>query len=200
MTSNAAFKKQVRTLAARDGIPYSEARSRLLAADQPKGDGRDTPAAANAAGASRHRFAEIIGTALVDRAIEMATADRLSEEAEEAWAEKQEREGLRIVSSGMLGAPDADGRADWAVDDWRTGQTLASGRSTFGELPWEKDWINISQAPSLGVANFDETAVLDVPAVRTTPELERFISQLVVSMDYQDWPIEFGDLLQENGV
>ena len=198
MTSNAAFKKQVRALAARDDIPYSEARSRLMASDQPKGDGRETPAAAGVAGATRQTFAEIIGTALVDRAIELATADRLADEAEQAWAEDRERGGLRIVVSGQTGSPDEDGRSDWSTQDWRTGEILASGHSTYDEVTWGENWIDISQADSLDVANYDKTAVLDALPDGTAPELERFISQVVESMDYQDWPREFADWLKQN--
>ncbi|WP_309318869.1 hypothetical protein [Streptomyces salinarius] len=42
-----------------------------------------------------------------------------------------ESSGLRIVDGGQTGSYDDDGRADWEVTDWRTGEVVASGHSTF---------------------------------------------------------------------
>ncbi|MFE7928358.1 hypothetical protein ACFU6S_06390 [Streptomyces sp. NPDC057456] len=42
-----------------------------------------------------------------------------------------EASGLRIVDGGQTGSYDDDGRSDWEVTDWRTGQVVASGHSSF---------------------------------------------------------------------
>lgn len=109
MTSNAAFKKRVRELAAQHDIPYSEARSRLLRAEHPKSGAGNSPAAASGAGAPTDRYAQIIGTVVIAHAMAIAEAHRLDESAELAWVEEKERDGLRVVISGQDGSPDADG-------------------------------------------------------------------------------------------
>jgi len=41
-----------------------------------------------------------------------------------------EARGHRIVSGGQTSSYDEDGTTSWEVTDWRTGELLASGRST----------------------------------------------------------------------
>jgi hypothetical protein len=62
-------------------------------------------------------------------------------EAEDAaWEAERERRareveslGYRLVTGGQTSHPDEDGRSDWVVKDYRTGEVLASGHSTFDE-------------------------------------------------------------------
>jgi hypothetical protein len=46
---------------------------------------------------------------------------------------KLEAEGYRIVGGGQTSSFDDDGRCEWECTDWRTGETLASGRGTYDE-------------------------------------------------------------------
>jgi hypothetical protein len=198
MTSNAAFKKRVRELASQHDIPYSEARSRLLRAEHAKSGAGDSPAATSGAGDPTDRYAQIIGTAVIAHARAIAEAHRLDDSAELAWVEEKERDGLRVVTSGQDGSPDADGRSDWSIADWRTGQTIASGHSTLDEIPWAKDWIDISNADALGLADYDETAVIAALSENIAPPLRSFILDLVAGMDDEDWPRDFAEWLNED--
>lgn len=42
-----------------------------------------------------------------------------------------EASGLRIVDGGQTGSYGEDGRAEWEVTDWRTGDVVTSGRDTY---------------------------------------------------------------------
>ena len=198
MTSNAAFKKRVRELSAQQDIPYAEARSRLLSANSSTSDGARTHGKNSAADA----YAQLIGTALIGRAREMRRADDAIEGAERAWVEAQERKGLRVVSGGQTGAYDEDGEAPWTVTDWRTHETLATGVSSYDDMTWDDNWIDISAAESGGALNGvdldPETKVLDELPENTPPQVRSFIEGLIATMEYEVWSLEFAEWVSEN--
>ncbi|BDZ65457.1 hypothetical protein [Agromyces mangrovi Wang et al. 2018] len=191
MTSNAAFKKKVRELAAREGIPYAEARRRLI--------GRQPKETADAAGAGRTRsrqleaFERLVGRVLIQHAVELETADIEWDEAEESWVEAREREGLRVVSGGQIGPYNADGTTLWEVVDWRTDELLAEGTSTYDEMVWHADWVHIDRFEFAGQLSPDG-ALRTIPA-DTPPELTRFIEDLAEAME-SDRSSEFAEWLR----
>lgn len=203
MTSNAAFKKRVRELSAKQDIPYAEARSRLLSANSSTSDAARTHGKNSAADAATSMYAQLIGTALIGRAGEMRRADDAIEGAERAWVEAQERKGLRVVSGGQTGAYDEDGKTPWTVTDWRTHETLATGVSSYDYMTWADNWIDISAAESGGALNGVDldpaTKVLDELPENTPPQVRSFIEGLIAAMEYEDWSLEFAEWVGENG-
>ena len=202
MTSNAAFKKRVRELSAQQDIPYAEARSRLLNANSSTSHAARTHGKNSAADAATTMYAQLIGTALIRRAREMRRADDAIEGAERAWVEAQERKGLRVVSGGQTGAYDEDGKAPWTVTDWRTHETLATGVSSYDDMTWADNWIDISAAESGGALNGVDldpaTKVLDELPENTPPQVRSFIEGLIAAMEYEDWSLEFAEWVGEN--
>ncbi|WP_157109188.1 hypothetical protein [Cryobacterium arcticum] len=200
MTSNAAFKKRVRELSAQQDIPYAEARSRLLSAKTSTSDAARTHGKNRAADAAMTMYAQLIGTALIGRAREMQRADDALERAERAWVETQERKGLRVVSGGQTGTYDEDGKAPWTVRDWRTHETLATGVSSYDDVTWADNWIDISAADvALNGVDLDPaTKVVDELPADTPPQVRSFIGGLVAAMEYEDWSLEFAEWVGEN--
>ena len=199
MTSNAAFKKQTRALSAQEGIPYAEARSRLLGTKHPRSGADGTPGpGATAGSAVVDEYAQLIGKALIVRAIELATADSKFDAAERTWVDSRERKGLRVVEGGQTGPYNSDDKAPWEINDWRTGQTLATGVSSYEDMTWEPGWVDISVAVSDGALDINDldhnTTVLD-ELRDDEPELVRFVERLIAAMDYEEWSHDFTEWL-----
>lgn len=97
MTTDAAFKKQVRELAQREGIPYAEARTRLLAAspeDQKTADHRPSSDPTVAVEAVlRHEYADddAINEAMGSGEFDSATVRRLMREAISAASPEEQK-------------------------------------------------------------------------------------------------------------
>ena len=194
MTSNAAFKKKIRELATREGIPYAEARTRLL--------GRHTRSHADVVGFDPQRshqlkeFQQLIGTVLVEHALELDSADLDYDEAQRRWVEDREREGLRVVSGGQTGPYNDGGTTPWAVHDWRTDELLAEGVSTYDDMAWDLNWIDIGRFEYTG--DFGPNAALKAIAADTPPELYRFIEHLTEAIEV-DWSNEFVEWIKTHG-
>lgn len=197
MTSNAAFKKQVRELAEKEDIPYAEARSRLLGAKLPDSNTEHADAVSLSAAPPLDAIAQVIGRAMVTRALELTAADRKQEATLDAWADAREREGLRVVmTQDKNGEPfDTHGTE---VRDYRTGETLATGLRVRNELNQKNGWINISEGysdRSLGELGYFETDAFAVLPDDAAPELETFLGHLLVAMDLQPWTDDFAEWL-----
>jgi hypothetical protein len=199
MTSNAAFKKQTRALSAQEGIPYAEARSRLLGTNHPRSGADGTPGpGATASSAVVNEYAQLIGKAVIVRAIELATADSKFDLAERTWVESREREGFRVVEGGQTGPYSSDDKAPWEIKDWRTGKMLATGFSAYEDMTWEPGWVDISVAVSDGALDVngldhDTTVLEELPD--DEPELVRFVERLIAAMNNEEWPHDFTEWL-----
>jgi hypothetical protein len=191
MTSNAAFKKQVRELAAHDGIPYSEARTRLLAGPSVKS------ATAGKAQAPREsnpdRYSLLIGRAILARAYELAAADQRFDREQEAWARAHERTGRRIVEAGQTGRFDDDGKVPWEIKDWRTGELLAEGVSSYEDMAWDESWVDITEFDddSLNAPRTALRSIIDQAPAR----LYRVIEQLTDAVD-EKWSDELAEWIR----
>lgn len=52
---------------------------------------------------------------------------------EDAERKRLEAEGYRLVNGGQTGTYDDDGKADWEVSDYRTGERLISSHGTYDD-------------------------------------------------------------------
>lgn len=197
MTSNAAFKKQVRELAEQEGIPYAEARSRLLGAKSTNSATEHEDPVSLSAVPPLDAIAQAIGRAMVTRALELTAADRKQKATLDAWAEAREQEGLRVVmTQDENGEP--FGTHGIEVRDYRTDETLATGLRVYNELNQKNGWISISEGytdRSLGEIGYGETDAFTVLPDDAAPELETFLNYLLVAMDFQPWTDDFADWL-----
>ena len=68
----------------------------------------------------------------------LAVAEYERDDAEQdAEARRIEAEGYRLVTGGQEGSSYEDGRSDWAVRDYRTGELLISGHGTYEDYSAE---------------------------------------------------------------
>jgi len=63
--------------------------------------------------------------------IEILEAFKRYEDRREARIQELETQGRRIVDGGQTSSYGEDGKCDWEITDWRTGEVIASGRGTI---------------------------------------------------------------------
>lgn len=179
MTSNSAFKNQVRELMAETGVPYAEARTQLLSAKGAKSSSKKKTTSIS----NLESFAQALGLAIITTVKKQVHRDARELAAEAAWVRDQEDQGYTVVEGGQVGVPDAAGKSDWEIHDWRTGALLASGHGSFSEMYWNQDWRDIT--------NFwNDYDIEDETLESLHPELQLFISDLQLSDEFREWVME----------
>ena len=194
MTSNAAFKNKVRALAEQEGIPYAEARSRLLGATGPGNDARHDSGTNAITDLPLDELTMMIGRALITRVLEIGAADAKAKAETDAWAQARESEGLRVVStSDEYGS--AFGIEGHEVRDYRTGETLATGLSFHNELNQRNGWIDASAAVADGSVSdspdYETTEAFNALPDDADPQLWSFVERVLSATDYEPWFGEF---------
>ncbi|MEU2573603.1 hypothetical protein ACIP3B_24625 [Streptomyces anulatus] len=119
-----------------------------------------------------------------------------------------EASGLLIVDGGQIGSYDEDDRADWEVRDWRTGEVLASGHSTFDGMDEVLAQVDPEQRFRFLDRLSEETELSDPGATDGLPKslaeaLVQWLEEKADSDEVAEWlgePVEVIDRQMRNEV